>query len=211
MTDLLRNTFMTAYLVLFGYTTITAIEAIRTPSIHVRHIMNIETAVSLVAGLVYGMFIEEMKKPDFQLSKIVPLRYLDWTITTPLILLGIVLFYNERLGSVPWMAFLGLVALDWAMLYAGYLGETKRVEFWTGLGVGFAAFAALLLVLWQLIPAGRSTAVFWIFATIWTGYGIAYMLDEETKNITYNILDIISKAIFGVVLWMYYGRVLAFD
>jgi len=202
---------MTSYLVLFGYTIITAIEAIRTPSVHVRHIMNIETAVSLVAGLVYGMFMEEIKKPDFDLSKIVPLRYLDWTITTPLILLAIVLFYNERIGTVPWTAYAGLVILDWAMLYAGYLGETKRVGFWTGLIAGFAAFAALLLVLWRLIPAGRSPTVFWIFAAIWSGYGIAYMLDEETKNITYNILDVIAKAIFGVVLWLYYGRVLAFQ
>jgi hypothetical protein len=36
------------------------------------------------------------------------------------------------------------------------------------------------------------------------------MLKEEEKNIAYNILDIMSKAVFGVVLWMYFGKVLAF-
>jgi hypothetical protein len=36
------------------------------------------------------------------------------------------------------------------------------------------------------------------------------MLDEEEKNIAYNVLDIISKAVFGVVLWMYFGHVLSF-
>jgi hypothetical protein len=34
--------------------------------------------------------------------------------------------------------------------------------------------------------------------------------DEEDKNIAYNILDITSKAIFGMVLWMYFGKVLSF-
>ena len=53
-------------------------------------------------------------------------------------------------------------------------------------------------------------AVFVIFSIIWTGYGVAYLLDEEEKNIAYNILDVTSKAIFGVVLWMYFGRVLSF-
>jgi hypothetical protein len=52
--------------------------------------------------------------------------------------------------------------------------------------------------------------VFWIFATIWSGYGIAYMFDEEAKNIAYNILDVTAKALFGVVLWLYFGRVLNF-
>ena len=36
------------------------------------------------------------------------------------------------------------------------------------------------------------------------------MLDEEDKNIMYNILDVFSKAIFGVGLWLFYGKVLKF-
>jgi len=37
------------------------------------------------------------------------------------------------------------------------------------------------------------------------------MLDEETKNISYNFLDIFSKAVFGVGLWLFYGKVLNFS
>jgi hypothetical protein len=59
---LLRNTFNTTYIVLFGYTCITLIEALRTNSANTRHIMNIETAVSLVAGIVYGTFVEKIKQ-----------------------------------------------------------------------------------------------------------------------------------------------------
>ena len=98
--NLLNNSFMTTYIVLFGYTAITLIEALRTPCINTRHIMNIETAVSLVAGIVYGTFLDKMKQPNFKLSEIIPMRYMDWMITTPLILLAVVLFYNTKLNSV---------------------------------------------------------------------------------------------------------------
>lgn len=203
---------MVSYLVLFGYTCITFVEALRTPSIHVRHIMNVETAVSLVAGLVYGMFMEKMKEPDFKLEQIMPLRYLDWTITTPLILLGVILFYTNTSSPIDWRVFAAIIGLDWAMLGAGYLGETGQIDRWTGLGLGFVALAGLLWLLWGTATKhGQPMAVFWIFAAIWSLYGVAYMIpDEESKNITYNVLDVVAKALFGVVLWMYFGRVVAF-
>ena len=39
--------------------------------------------------------------------------------------------------------------------------------------------------------------IFWAFTTFWV-HGIVYLLDEETKNIGYNILDLFSKC-----LWEY--------
>jgi bacteriorhodopsin len=51
--------------------------------------MNIETAVSLVAGMVYGYLNEEVRKPGADLKKITQIRYVDWSVTTPLILLVI--------------------------------------------------------------------------------------------------------------------------
>lgn len=207
---LLNDTFMVSYLVLFGYTVITLVEALRTSDTNVRHIMNIETAVSLVAGLVYGMFMERVKQPTFDLKEIMPLRYLDWSITTPLILLAIVLFYNKH-SPVSYKVFGGILGLNWAMLYAGYLGETAAISRFAGLVLGFLFFAALLALLYTVIPKGTPIAVFGVFAVIWSLYGVAYMFeDEEKKNITYNILDVIAKALFGVVLWMYFGRILSF-
>jgi bacteriorhodopsin len=208
---LLNNSFMTTYIVLFGYTAITLIEALRTPCINTRHIMNIETAVSLVAGIVYGTFLDKMKQPNFKLSEIIPMRYMDWMITTPLILLAVVLFYNTKLSSVDYKCYIIIIILNWLMLLFGYLGESKIISSMKGLLLGFFFYAAMLLYMYMyIIPKGCSLAVFIIFAVIWTGYGIAYMLKEEEKNIAYNILDIMSKAVFGVVLWMYFGKVLAF-
>jgi len=210
--DLLQNSFLTTYIVLFGYTAITLIEALRTSSANTRHIMNIETTVSLVAGIVYGTFLDKMKQPNFNLSEIVPTRYIDWMITTPLILLAVVLFYNTHGNSVNYKCYGMIVLLNWLMLLFGYLGERKIMSPMTGLLIGFVFFALMLLYLYMyLIPSGCSLTVFIIFGIIWSGYGIAYMLDEEEKNIAYNILDVISKALFGVVLWMYFGKVISFS
>lgn len=209
--SLLQNSFLTTYIVLFGYTAITLIEALRTSSTTTRHIMNIETTVSLLAGIVYGTFLEKIKQPHFDLSEIVPTRYMDWMITTPLILLAIVLFYNNDSHLINYKCYGIIVILNWLMLLFGYLGERRIISPVKGLLLGFVFFAAMLLyMVTYIIPRGCSLAVFILFSVIWTGYGIAYLLDEEKKNIAYNILDVISKAVFGVILWLYFGKVLSF-
>jgi hypothetical protein len=208
----LNNTFLTTYVVLFGYTAITLIEALRTTSVNTRHIMNIETTVSLVAGLVYGMFLDQSKKPDFDLKEIVPIRYLDWMITTPLILLALVVFYNNPSTHVDIKTFSIIAGLNWSMLLAGYLGETNMIPKSYGLVGGFLCFFAMLFYMFMtIVPKGSSWIVFIVFAVIWSAYGLAYLMDEEEKNIAYNILDVMSKALFGIVLWLYFGKVLDFD
>lgn len=211
ISDTTKNTFFTSYLVLFGYTIITLIEAIRTPSVNVRHIMNIETAVSLVAGIVYSFFIEEINKPEVDFKKITQYRYVDWSITTPLILLVILLFYNGQ-NAVDYKTYLTLISLNAGMLLTGYLGETGILEKITGGVLGFLFFGAMLALFYNCcVPGDRSQIVFWVFAVIWSFYGVAYYIeDEETKNISYNVLDMIAKAIFGVILWAFYGKVLKF-
>ena len=208
---LLKNTFLTSYFILMGYTIITLIESLRTPFVHVRNIMNVETTISVVAGIVYNMFIQMIDSGKVDLKRITELRYIDWSITTPLILLAILLFYNPD-GPVRYEYFLALAVLDWGMLGAGYLGETGAISKWTGFGVGFAFLAGLLVLMYSCcIDRSANHTVFWLFAFIWSLYGVVYMIeDEETKNIGYNILDVLAKALFGVALWMYFGKVLKF-
>ncbi len=207
----LKRSFFTSYLILMGYTLITLVEALRTPIVNVRNIMNIETTVSITAGFVYNVFNEMIDSGKFDLNKINELRYLDWSITTPLILLAIVLFYNPE-SPVSYAYYLSIVFLNWGMLLLGYLGEVGTVSKMTGCLGGFVFFGALLALLYSCcIDSKANHIVFYIFAVIWAGYGINYMVtDQETKNITYNTLDVISKALFGVGLWLFYGKVLKF-
>ena len=209
---LLKQSFFTSYLVLMGYTGLTFIEALRTENDRVRHIMNIETTVSLIAGLVYSLFNEKMKESKVDLRELVQLRYLDWMITTPLILLAILLYYNPDYKNVNYKTYGIVLALNWGMLAAGYGGETGKLSEMTGGVIGFIFFAILL---WWMnyccVPASANHTVFYLFAIIWTFYGVAYyMKDYEEKNVTYNALDVLSKAIFGIVLWLYFGHVISF-
>lgn len=206
-----KDSFFLTYLVLMGYTTITLIEAVRTPSTNVRHIMNLETTVSLVATIVYSLFIERLKDPATELKDITKFRYTDWLITTPLILLALLLFYNQSLSSIPYQTYFSIVVLNWLMLGAGYMGETGIIEKQAGGLLGFGFFIALLYTMVSCcIPSTANLSGFAVFALLWTGYGVAYYLDEETKNLMYNILDLCSKALFGVGLWFFYGKVLKF-
>lgn len=207
----LTASFTSSYLVLFGYTCITFIEAIRTPDTKVRHIMNIETAVSIVAGYVYSIFLTMIKEPGFDLKNLIHLRYIDWMITTPLLLLGIILFYSgDDLTNYKTFALIAL--LNWTMLYSGYLGETGRISKLAGLLIGFAClFTVFYIFLCCILGTGKSLVIFTLFAVIWSLYGLVYMIeDEETKNISYNSLDLFAKAVFGVILWLYFGKVLKF-
>jgi sensory rhodopsin len=210
VSPVLKSTFTASYLVLMGYTGLTLIEALRTTNINVRHVMNIETTVSLVAGIAYSIFNEMIKQPTVDLLEITKIRYIDWSITTPLIILVILLFYG---GSIhPQASVYGaLIVLNWGMLLFGYLGELGILSKMAGCGLGFVFFIAMLYTLYSCcVPAKANPTVFFLFAIIWSFYGIAYLLDEENKNIAYNVLDVISKAIFGVVLYLYYGKVLTF-
>jgi bacteriorhodopsin len=209
VSPLMKTTFMASYLVLMGYTGLTLIEALRTPSVTVRHVMNIETTVTLVAALAYGYFNELIKQPTVDLREITKIRYIDWSITTPLILLVIMLFYNP--GHSSFETYGQIVLMNWGMLLMGYLGEEGIVSRWIGFFGGFAFFALVLMLLYTCcIPGKANHAVFYLFAAIWTGYGFVYLLDEERKNIGYNVLDVVSKAFFGVVLYLYFGKVLEF-
>jgi hypothetical protein len=54
------SSFYITYVFLLTTTAITLIEALRSPIPTVRHIMNVETCISIIASYFYGVFIEEI-------------------------------------------------------------------------------------------------------------------------------------------------------
>ena len=59
---LIDNSFYITYVFLMTTATITFIEAIRTDDNKVRHILNLETCISVVAAFFYGKFVENVEK-----------------------------------------------------------------------------------------------------------------------------------------------------
>ena len=211
-TTFVKETFLFSCIFLFGTTLITFIESMKTDSVKARHILNVETAVSLIAGYVYSIFLTMTQRKDFTLQHITQIRYMDWAITTPFLILGLVLFftfYSKK--PVSFTCFFYVIFFNYLMLLFGYLGESNRIDKMLGGFLGFLAYALMLFFMYKFFVRHddfrHKQLIFIVFAIIWSFYGIAYYLNEEDKNIMYNFLDVISKSGFGLFMWLYYGKV----
>jgi len=213
MEDLVMFSFTITYIFLLTTATITFIEAIRTPSPAVRHVLNLETAVSLIAGYFYSVFLEKIKDKKIDWNEINTLRYVDWAMTTPLMLLAFSLVLSGNIKrSLSLSLFLTIVALDYSMLYLGYMGETGQLERWTAWGLSFAAFFGMFGLIYKnfITPIYNlsNNIIFSIFIGIWSMYGVFYLMDDTCKNIGMNTLDCLSKCCFGLGLWAYFSKII---
>ena len=96
---IIRSSFYTSYALLFTTGTITFIESLRTDDIKIRHIMNIETCISLIAGYFYSNFITLIKDKEFSYKELMPIRYTDWFISTPFMILALELVMTYNLNK----------------------------------------------------------------------------------------------------------------
>ena len=212
--------FYLTYILLLTTATVTLIEALRTKIPAVQHIMNLETCISLVAGYFYSVFNDKIKtchakKEPIIWKEITQLRYIDWAITTPIMILvlSLVLSFNSKTKiRLHW--FLTSIFFNYVMLYTGYLGETGKLERMMSQILGFIAFIITFGVIYiqYLLPQFNfdNMIIFWAFVIVWGLYGVAFNFNELDKNITYNYLDLISKCLIGIGLWIYYTKIIKF-
>ena len=212
-----QYSFMVSYILLLTTGTICFIEAMRTKVPMIRHIFNLETCVSVVAAYFYYLFIEKIKeyeaaKKPINWEEMTEIRYLDWAITTPmmLIVLCAALGYNIK-KTVHITTVIIIIILNYAMLYFGYLGETTMDKA-TGAGISFAAFFAMYFVIFNHYIKPKynfpNYVFYGLYLVVWTFYGVVYFLEEETKNLLFNALDVFSKTLIGIGLWIYYTKII---
>ena len=212
MESAIRLSFYITYVLLLTTGTITFIESLRTSIPQVRHIMNLETCISIIAAYFYGNFVKILDGPSIPYSKINDMRYTDWFITTPIMLLVLclVLAFNNK-TYVRLTTYLMVLVLNFAMLLAGYMGERGKIQKTHGLILGFIAFIAIYALIWMAFVRGSvHQDNYWIFGSfvaIWALYGVVYRMDEKTKNITFNGLDAVAKCVVGIFLWAYFTKV----
>ena len=209
--DLLFS-FTITYITLLTTGTITFIESMRTLNPTIRHIFNLETCISIVAAYFYSTFIEKIKNTPTDLSKITNYRYLDWSITTPMMLLVlcVTLGYTIRI-KVHLLMILVILLLNYIMLGLGYLGDTRQLDKTVAMGTSFLSFFTMFsLIFYTYVKPKFSLSnyvIYFMYFVIWSLYGVAYVLDEETKNRMFNALDLISKGLVGIGLWIYFTRI----
>jgi hypothetical protein len=213
-----KFSFTITYILLLTTATITFIEAIRTKNPVVRHVLNLETCISIVAGYFYSIFTSKIDTYEKTNSKInwnelVETRYIDWSITTPLMLLVLCVVLSSEIKVIVHLPILlVIILLNYAMLYAGYLGETEAIPRNVANLVGFFPFITMFgIIYWKYVIPKYNWAnrtLFYSYFFIWSLYGIVYLFEDETKNIMMNILDLFAKCLIGLGLWVYYVHII---
>ena len=228
--SLVKSSFYFTYIFLITTGTICFIEALRNPVPQIRHIMNLETCISVVAGYFYGLFVqkinkaekdaqennEDSKESELPLERINDMRYTDWAISTPLMLLVLcmVLGYENKI-TVTFLPFVGVLVFNFLMLGSGYLGELGRLSITMANAIGFVFFFLMYGIIWKIYMTGskityQSKVIFWLFVILWALYGVFYQSPKMTKIFGYNILDLLSKAFVGIFFWFYLTKSIKF-
>lgn len=140
-------------------------------------------------------------------------RYIDWFITTPLLLLDLLLT-----AGLPWPTIFFIIMVDEIMIVTGLVGAlVTSVYKWGYFAFGCFAFGYIVYHLtWEsrlhakrlgrdieraFVMCGSLTALLWIL------YPIAWGLSEggnviapDSEAVFYGILDFLAKPIFGALL-----------
>jgi len=188
----------------------------------------ITATITLVAAIAYFSMAANLGQTQVQVEFTRPdssnvyaagtrevfyVRYIDWFVTTPLLLLDLLLT-----AAVPWPTILVTILLDEVMIVSGLVGALTHTSYKWGYFV--FGFLALLYVVYALVVVGRGHAralggsIHSTFQTcgvitigVWFLYPIAWGLSEggnvihpDSEAIFYGILDIIAKPLFGIIL-----------
>ena len=179
----------------------------------IKQLLVLEVLVQIIEGLFYIWLVYNFTK----VANITPHRYIDWIITTPTMLIQMILYLiylnSKKENSTKQLEFFSLinenskviisvVLLNWLMLLFGYLGETKIIPVLLGVFLGFIPFFIYYYMIYinYVSENNISKLIFWYFLFFWSLYGLVAVLPYYIKNAFYNILDLFSKNFFGLFL-----------
>ena len=174
-----------------------------------RDLLKVEVVVQIVEFIFYAWLIYYFSKVS---RNITPVRYLDWAITTPLMLITLSAFLKQNGTSMMRLGdFLSdykgsiviIVLLNAAMLLFGLIGEFGYLSPYVSTALGFIPFALNFNHIKDtfLPPEDKlKNYLFYSFVFVWSLYGVFALMSYTTKNTGYNILDIFAKNFFGLFL-----------
>ena len=210
MTNPVYMSFLLAFLALSGTTVITFLASFTQEAQEYRYLKTAlisETCVNAIAGFTYVYFMTYLYDSNITLENVTSLRYIDWVLTTPFLLLSFALFSSysfDKEDNIDLTPIIYIVVLNTFMLVFGFLGEEGQISNRLALIGGFAAFIGLFYTIWDAYVKDKSsemTNIFIPFLIIWALYGIAFLFSGAAKEISYNFLDLVSKTGFGIFLW----------
>lgn len=179
----------------------------------IKELLILELVVQIIEGTFYFWLAYNFTK----IINVTPKRYIDWVITTPTMLITLILYLiylNKRNKDEKYeLGFFNLIKensdiiipviiLNWLMLLFGYLGEMKIIPVLFGIILGFIPFLIYYYIIYVNYVNENTSGylLFWYFFFFWSLYGFVAILPYYIKNSLYNILDLFSKNFFGLFL-----------
>jgi hypothetical protein len=178
----------------------------------VRQLLILEVIVQIIEGLFYFWLILNFA----YVADVTHKRYIDWAITTPTMLVTLVLYliysYNREKNNTSNLEFFNLLSenktnivyiliLNWLMLLFGYIGEKNIIPTLTSVILGFIPFVIYYFIIYiNYVKTQNGFYLFLYFFIFWSLYGVVALFPYYLKNAFYNILDLFSKNFFGIFL-----------
>ena len=214
----LNISFSIVFIILVAVLFFIFIQIMKSSNQKIINLLSLECGILVIASFFYYKFIKYTSIENienFDYNKIITYRYMDWSLTTPILLLTLLLFIQYLNNKfVNFWYYLIVFILNYIMLFFGYLGETGKLNKMLGLFFGFIAYIFMILFIYiKFIYYNKSDMIkylFIIFVIIWASYGVIYLLKDETKNHWYNHQDIVAKGLFSTFIWFYYYKVFTF-
>ena len=188
---------------------------VKVPSMYsiIRQLLILELVVQFFEGMFYVWLAYNFTK----VLNVTPKRYIDWVITTPTMLITLMLYLiylnkkvENKTNELEFFTLLKdnsnviipVVVLNWLMLLFGYLGEMRIIPVLLGVFLGFIPFLMYYYIIYVNYVNQNTNGylLFWYFFFFWSLYGVVAVLPYYIKNAFYNILDLFAKNFFGVFL-----------
>ena len=176
----------------------------------IKQLLILELLVQVIEGSFYFWLFYNFDR----ITNVTPKRYIDWVITTPTMLVTLIIYliylnnkaasnldffqvFNENFNTI-----ISVLFLNWLMLLFGYLGETNIIPKLLGVFLGFIPFLIYyyLIFINYVNYDNSGWKLFFYFFFFWSLYGVAATLPYYIKNTFYNILDLFAKNFFGLFL-----------
>jgi bacteriorhodopsin len=171
---------------------------------HADNIFKYEFTGALVCFIALMHYLLIIVTPDYDTMII---RYSDWILTLPLLLYKILLIRNVKVDeNIIWcICLFGLLML---MLWSGWKSERLTGHKWTGtMLIGFISLLGIYLIVFNVLESpilDTLQIVTIIFFLMWILYGVVAsgrdILKKTTLHTAYDVLDLSTKAIFGVLV-----------
>jgi hypothetical protein len=175
-------------------------------------LLKVELGVQSIEFIFYTWFIFNVNK----ISNITQYRYYDWMISTPLMLITLSAFLEQNTHKSLYeyiknnKKFLSKILLaNLLMLIFGLLGELNIINYNLAIILGWIPFIYLFKEIYdKYIKTNKDNntnkvkkRIYYFFLISWSLYGVAAFLPYSPKNTMYNILDLFSKNLLGIILF----------